>query len=111
MTKSVSELKPYKSLLLGQIRDGVALGQVVTNVLNDISELLGLEAAGHRKLITRRDMAKSGAIYVGFLQYSDERTPTCTTNSDVVDSINQLIVACRLKRLVAIYVSDARCGH
>src|SRR5215471_14561636 len=108
MTKSVSELKPYKSLLLGRVRDGVPLGRVVTNALDDLSELFGLEAAGHRKLVSRGDTTKSGAIYVGFLHYSDERTPTWTTNSDFVDRINQLIIVSRLKRLVAIYVSDAR---
>lgn len=43
MIKKLSELKPYKSLLLARVQGSTSVKNIVDNLLEDLKELLPLE--------------------------------------------------------------------
>jgi hypothetical protein len=108
MIKKLSELKPYKSLLLAQIQDSVTVKNIVNDLLGDLRQLLSLDQPGPRTLITQANETNTGELAAGYLHYSEETPTPWTLNRNVVDQINHLILVCRRKRHIAIYLSDTR---
>lgn len=106
MIKKLSELKPYKSLLLARVQDSAPVKNIVNNLLNDLSELLSLGDSGPRKLISQANEVSRGELAAGYLHYLEETPAPWTLNRNVVDETNQLILVCRRNRHVAIYLSD-----
>ena len=106
MIKKLSELKPYKSLLLARVQSLVPVKDIVDNLLEDLSELLSLGEAGSRTLISEVNEINAGGLVVGYLHYSEETPTPWTLNRNVVDQINHLILVCRRNRHIAIYLSD-----
>jgi hypothetical protein len=106
MPQSVSELRPYKSLLLGKVRDGVPLAPLVNNVLNEVA---GLVNAGPSYAFQRKQGARAtGELVAGFIHYIEDRPVTWTTDETVIDRVHQLVLVCRRKHHIAIYASDNR---
>ncbi|HEX7333913.1 MAG TPA: hypothetical protein VF290_20585 [Pyrinomonadaceae bacterium] len=108
MIKKLSELKPYKSFLLGRIQGKPPGRGVIDALLDELSEVLSLDADENRRLVSRGDETKTGELFAGYLHYVEEQQAPWTTNPSVVDETNQLVVVCRLKRHVAVYVSDPK---
>jgi hypothetical protein len=109
MIKQLSELKPYKSFLLGRIQGAkVPARGLVDALLNELSELLSLGDEDKRRLISRGDETKDGKLLVGYLHYVEKQQAAWTLNPDVVDETNHLLLVFRMKHHVAIYLSDTR---
>ena len=108
MIKKLSELKPYKSLLLARVQNSVPVKDIVDNLLGDLRELLSLGEDGPRTLISEVNEIKAGELAVGYLHYSEETPAPWTLTRNVVDQINHLMLVCRRNRHVAIYLSDTR---
>lgn len=106
MPSSLSELRPYKSLLLGRIREGINLDGVVDSALREIIELIhdrpGLEVKGTVAA------ASIGELEAGFIHYAEQRQATWTTDPAVQDVIQHLVLICRREHHIAIYASDHR---
>ncbi len=108
MIKKLSELKPYKSLLLARVQSSVPVKDIVNNLLEDLRELLSLGEDGPRTLISEVNESNAGELAVGYLHYVEGTPSPWTLNRNVVDQINHLILVCRRKRHLAIYLSDTR---
>jgi hypothetical protein len=106
--KKLSELKPYKSLLLARIQSSAPVKGVVDNLLTDLRELLSLGEDGSRTLISEVNEINARELTVGYLHYSEETPAPWTLNRNVVDQINHLILVCRRNLHLAIYLSDTR---
>lgn len=106
MIKKLSELKPYKSLLLARVQGSTSVKNIVDNLLEDLKELLPLEDDGPRTLISQGNERNSGELAVGYLHYVEGTPSPWTLNRNVVDQINHLILVCRRNRHIAIYLSD-----
>jgi hypothetical protein len=106
--KKLSELKPYKSLLLARVQSSAPVKGVVDNLLTDLRELLSLGEDGPRTLISKVSEINARELAVGYLHYSEETPAPWTLNRNVVDQINHLILVCRRNRHLAIYLSDTR---
>ncbi|HSE16079.1 MAG TPA: hypothetical protein VLB46_03455 [Pyrinomonadaceae bacterium] len=106
MLKKLSELKPYKSLLLARVQSSIAVEDIVDNLLEDLRDLLSLGDDGPRTLISEVNEINAGELAVGYLHYSEETPAPWTLNRNVVDQFNHLILVCRRNRHVAIYLSD-----
>lgn len=106
MPRSVSELKPYKSLLLGRVRDDVPLPPLVNNVLNEIEASVN---AGPNYALQRKQGGRAtGELVAGFVHYIEDRPVPWTTDETVTDRVHQLVLVCRRKQHIAIYASDNR---
>ena len=99
MIKKLSELKPYKSLLLARVQGSVPVKDIVDNLLEDLSELLSLGEDGPRTPISEVNEINAGELAVGYLHYSEETPTPWTLNRNVVDQINHLILVCRPRGL------------
>lgn len=108
MIKKLSELKPYKSLLLARIHASTNLKNIVDDLLDDLSEIVSLRDDGSRKLVSEGNEIAVGELAVGYLHYSEDAPTPWTTNPKVVDQINHLILVCRHNHHIAIYLSDTR---
>ena len=109
MIKNLSELKPYKSFLLGRIKTTKPPKRgVVDSLLDGLSDILSLDDDGSRKMISRGNEAKAGELLVGYLHYVEEQRAPWTLNSSIIDRSNHLILVCRMNQHVAIYLSDPR---
>lgn len=98
MIKQLSELKPYKSFLLGRIQGAkVPARGLVDALLNELSEMLSLGDEDKRRLISRGDETKDGKLLVGYLHYVEEQQAAWTLNPDVVDETNHLLLVFRMK--------------
>ena len=106
MIKRLSELRPYKSLLLAHVQGSASVKNIVDDLLDDFKELLSLGEAGPRTLVSEANESNSGELAVGYLHYVEETPSPWTLNRNVVDQINHLILVCRRNRHVAIYLSD-----
>lgn len=69
MIKRLSELKPYKSLLLARVQSSVPVKDIVNNLLEDLRELLSLGEDGPRTLISEVNEINAGELAVGYLHY------------------------------------------
>ena len=49
--KKLSELKPYKSLLLARVQSSIAVKDIVDNLLEDLRDLLSLGEDGPRTVL------------------------------------------------------------
>jgi len=105
---NLSELKPYKSLLLARVRGSLPVKDIVDDLVDDLGELLSLGDGGPRTLISEGNATNVGELTVGYLHYSEETPTPWTLNRNVTDQINHLILVCRRNRHVAIYLSDTR---
>lgn len=108
MIKKLSELKPYKSLLLVRVHNSVPVKEIINNLLGDLRQLLSLGEDGPRTLISEVNETNAGELAVDYLHYSEETPTPSTLNRNVVDQLNHLILVCRRKRHLAIYLSDTR---
>ncbi|HKR14831.1 MAG TPA: hypothetical protein VJT15_22390, partial [Pyrinomonadaceae bacterium] len=108
MIKKLSELKPYKSLLLARVQGSVPVKNIIDNLLEDLKELLSLASDGPRTLVSQTNESNSGELAVGYLHYLEGTPSPWTLNQTVIDQINHLILVCRRNRHVAIYLSDTR---
>ena len=106
MIKKLSELKPYKSLLLARVQSSAPVKNIIDNLLEDLKELLSLGNDGPRTLVSVVNETNSGELAVGYLHYAEETPSAWTLNRNVVDQINHLVLVCRRNRHVAIYLSD-----
>lgn len=105
MPDRFDELKPYRSLLLASVAAGSQVGPVVNNVLDDVRDVI--DDGPTLQFGSRINDSAQGGIRTGFLHYVEERSPGWSVE-DVTDTLNQLVVVCRLRRLVAQYASDTR---
>lgn len=108
MMRDLRELQPYKSFILARIRDRVKLEPVISAVLDDVEKLLTLDGPGAHRLVERSDPRRAGELSVGFLHYVEDQRVTWVSDPAVVDHINHLVLVCRRKRHVAIFLSDPR---
>src|SRR5204862_1325415 len=106
MIKNLSELKPYKSLLLARVQSSVPVTGIVDDLLKDLAELFSLENDEPRTLISQAGEVRVGELVAGYLHYSEETPTPWTVNRNIVDQINHLVLVCRRNRHVAIYLSD-----
>jgi len=104
--KNLSELKPYKSLLLARIVVSFPVKQIVNKLLDDLEGLITLQNSAPSKLISKASEVRVGELGIGYLHYSEETQTPWTSNSSIVDQINHLILVCRRGRHIAIYLSD-----
>jgi len=85
--KKLSELKPYKSLLLARVQGATSVKNIVDNLLEDLKELLPLEDDGPHTLISQGNERNSGELAVGYLHYVEGTPSPWTLNRNVVDQI------------------------
>ena len=105
MPDSFDELKPYRSLLLASVRARVRVRPLVNRILDDVQTIV--EDGTALNFGSRLNDSAQGRIHAGFLHYVEQRAPGWSAEG-VTDTLNQLVVVCRLRRLVAFYVSDTR---
>lgn len=108
MPATISRLRPYKSFILARIRDGIPEGPIISSILDDIDELLGLNTDGPRNLIARSRLARVGDLSMAFLHYVEEQQAPWTSDPEIVDRVNHLVLASRFNRQVAICMTDPR---
>jgi hypothetical protein len=109
MPNKLSNLRPYKSLILCRITEGVKLSALVGSVLDDTRKLLKLgDGDGSRKLVKKSRTVKAGELSVGFIHYREKQRSSWTIDSHIMDTVNHLILVCRRESYVAIYISDPR---
>ena len=92
MIKKLSELKPYKSLLLARVQGSIPVENIVDGLLEDIRELLSLGKDGPRTLVAEVNEINSGELAVGYLHYVEGTPASWTLNRNIVDEINHLIL-------------------
>lgn len=108
-TRSVAEFTPFVSVTLRRVRSGAAVAPVLSELLDHLTEALGLdEEGGTRRLVQRGEPTRDGPLTVGFLHYEEERAPTWARETGIRDVLNQLVLVCRFDRYVAVFLSDAR---
>ena len=105
MPDSFDKLKPYRSLLLASVRARVHVTPLVNSILDDVETIV--EDSTALNVSSRLNDSEHGRVHAGFLHYVEQRSPGWSAE-DVTDTLNQLVVVCRLRRLVALYVSDTR---
>lgn len=110
MAGALEELKPYKSLILGEFAGRKRLDGLVNDVLVDIRSLLRLEQAESANLFRTEkrlvNATEDSGLTAGFLHYLEERTASWTSDPNVQDQLNQLVLICARGRHVAILVTD-----
>jgi hypothetical protein len=119
MTLRLSDLKPYKSLILARLVDDQDTKTVISPVLDDLKSILGLDDEPERLINEGRSrkIQVSGTLvtdetsaWTGFLHYQDYRVPSWYRgdNEEYVDVSNELVIVLQVERHLAIYVSDPR---
>ncbi|MFL6234022.1 MAG: hypothetical protein ACJ76N_12885 [Thermoanaerobaculia bacterium] len=110
MAATLEELKPYKSLILGEFAGKKRLDGLVNDVLKEIESLLHLDEAGSavlfRKKKRRVNAAESGELTASFLHYLEERTASWAMDPSIKDQLNHLVLVCARGHHVAILVTD-----
>jgi hypothetical protein len=110
MATDLDLLKPYKSLILGKLAKERDLDSLVDEILTEISGLMYLDMAKSalvsRKTELRSDVVPSGELTAGFLHYSEERTASWTSDPEIKDRLNHLVLVCGRNRLIAILITD-----
>ncbi len=106
MPEHLSELRPYRSLVIGEVRSGVRLGPIVDGLLDEAVSLLA--ELGDRVLVNSVASSNSGGLVVSFAHFVESREASWTLEPGAVDQINHLVVICRRKSLVAVYSSDPK---
>ena len=112
-------LKPYKTLILAQVKVGDPERIVVEDVIADLKSVLDVEGNPDLEVVTegpaaflevpRPGSTENDYLHVAFLHYIEKRAPSWYGGGDELqDTLNHLMVACQLNRQVAIYLSDAR---
>ncbi len=111
MADTFEALKPYKSLILGGLADVKGLDALVNSVLKDITSLLHLNDAESASLFRKKKRlvkaTVSGELTVGFLHYLEEKTAPWTSDPEIKDRLNHLVLVCARGRHVAILVTDS----
>ena len=105
MSIELDDLKPYASLLIARVRSGTNKLSVLDQALNDV-EVFVANSSG-RTLGERLSNTDSGPLRVGFLTYTQERTPGWTTSDEIIDRLNHLVFVGRRDRHLAFCSSDA----
>ena len=116
MSVVFDDLKPYKTLMLGQVDDEEIIVEPVITVFKELLDFagnpdLGIVTEGPTTIFETEhpDLAEPVQIHVKFLHYTEERAPGWYGGGgEVRDTLNHLIVACQQNRQVAIYLSDSR---
>jgi hypothetical protein len=103
----LTQLKPYKSLILSKAKGNVPLTPLVDAILDDLIDCLEIGATSTRQLISRQDAYKEGSMTIGIFHYHEERQASWTQETSILDHINHLAVICRQRRYVAIYLSES----
>jgi hypothetical protein len=109
MKSDLSHLRPYKSLLLCRVNKSADLDGIIETVLDDVQKLLELKPSGSkRRLAERCDSQDAGELTVGLLHYVEKERAAWTTKPNIIDRVNHLVLVCRRRRQVGIYLSDSR---
>lgn len=107
------ELEPYKSLILGEMKSTTTKTELVRDCLDDIREILKLDADSDSRTRTRRGIEDGQTTYKrelehGFLHYELEKPVSWTSNQDFTDVENHLALITRRKGTdyIALYLSE-----
>lgn len=101
-----STLRPYKSFVLARIKDEFEEARFVDYALTDITEMLSLEGAARRRLVSRSPAQMEGELEIGFIHFTESRPAPWTEDPSIEDMVNHLVLVARRNRHVAICVTD-----
>lgn len=119
MSFQISELRPYKSLILAKLREGSADSGTTAGIISDFKNLLGIpgepdleiiaEAGPYELAANTGDPDRPDTLSIACLHYKEHRPPSWYVGDQgIKDSLNHLVVACQRHDHVAIYLSDSR---
>jgi hypothetical protein len=107
MSIDSTDLKPYKSLIIAELRENADKETAINELLNRIAKQFEIKKSGQRKLLKRKDAGEESGLETAFIHYRESRKARWTSEENVKDTINHLILICRLENRVAICVSDS----
>lgn len=107
------DLEPYKSLILGKMKSNTTKGELITDCLGDIRDILKLNTDSDSKARTRREIESRQKTYGrklehGFIHYKLKKPVSWTGNRDFTDVEHHLSLITRRKGTdyVALYFSE-----
>jgi hypothetical protein len=103
---TVKSLKPYRSFVLGQVKNGVATDNLLNAILDQVKEALKLDGA-KRTVITTSKAKQDQGLETAFVCFSERNVSPWTIDSSVVDVLNHLVVISRYNRFCSICFSDS----
>lgn len=103
MPSELSELRPYKSVVVSRALKGVKLPGFVAEVMANIGDLIRQEA--NLFDVNVHDAEDADGIEAAFLEYREEKKVPWLLEDELSDTIHQLVVLCRYKSLFAIHAS------
>ncbi len=107
MARALANFRPYTSLTVTRVKSGQAGTNLITQILDDIEDVLGLGTpSAARVLLHRSGPIKDGDLTVGYIHYKEERTPRWSSDETLKDIVNHLLIVCLRKQYVAILLSD-----
>lgn len=104
----LGSLKPYQSFILAEIRQETDPKALVGEILSDLKIYLKIQTAPEYSLLNQVDAQNIDMLVVGILHYSEERPPTWTYQTGMLDRLNHLAVVCVYDGYVAIYLSESK---
>jgi hypothetical protein len=106
MESKFEELQPYKSLLIIEFRVSPAK-MALKEVFDDTIYVLGLDGKDQGvKLISRNGPTVIGKLEMAFAHFTRQQRASWTRNSEIVDTLNHLVLLCRYETFVGIFLSD-----
>lgn len=111
----LDELKPYKSIILGEITSEDVGEDFVEDCLDAIGDILKLEEDGSSKARNRTKESSEENVETsneslehGFIHYKLKKSVTWTDNNEIADTEHHLVLLTRNTKIdfVALYVSE-----
>lgn len=103
---TVKSLKPYRSFVLGHIKDGIKTKNVLNAILDEVKETLKLDGVD-RTVITTSRAKQDRQLETAFVCFLERSVSPWTIDSSIVDVLNHLVVICRYNRFCSICFSDS----
>ena len=109
----INELKPYKSMIIAKVEGDIDIPakELVDSILKDLGEVLELKVGTNERRERRnkvfQNVGQAQILTIGVLHYVEERAPSWTRETTILDSINHLAVVILRNRYAAIYLSES----
>ena len=109
MSLKLDDLRPCKSFLLLRLRPRIRVKSVVASVVAEITAMLASVPPGGGlavSVVTKFPPVTARGLAVGGFHYVEERRAAWTSNPDVKDRLNHLVMVCQYRSMLAICLTD-----
>ena len=103
MPSQLSELRPYKSILVSRASKGVKTKGLVAEAIASIADLVRNDA--NNLDVNVHAAEETNGVEAAFLEYREKKKVTWLLGDELTDIIHQLVVICRYKSFFAIHAS------